>query len=1051
MQEKIATSNETVSLFKRYPGLPPFKKSQAALFCGRDEDINRLYDIVKNESLMILFGSSGTGKSSLLNAGLSPVLEMNGFLPLNIRLQTVTDDNSTPKKLVLDALATFKDEIPTPKRYEQRNNVSLWETLKTCKFPFYTIPVLIFDQFEELFSSSKDRQREFLHELAEIVHTQPPNDILNWLGSIPVKERTEDQVNWCSQPRLRVLIAIRSDRFFEFNQWGHVLPQVLRTCVELLPLTKEKAYLAIREPAETEKVSTPPYFRKFSYDEKALTTIVNRLSAGKSYVEPSYLQILCSEMEDKLMDPAYAGDRSKVSENDVLAQFNLTTIIESFYSNQLAKLKDQAQIETAKTLLEDKMVSNRRRRLLLEDEVLAALKPFDQPLLQKLQDLRLIRGDSREDQKLYEISHDILLGPITKAAEIRRLRDNNAKALKDTIKRQEKLRLKLEEEKKVREKEALAAAELKQAYDKAEAATKEAKKQETIAREEAANTERLYEVLKVEAKRTARIKNWSIIVSVLFLIGLITLAFVFYINRGYLKDAKTAYGNSIFYRANEQLKQGNHWQAFLLFEESDRLIGRDTLLGLLQRNIFGLLSGKKIKLSTDGKWAAVIDADKKLHLYVDSSGQFVQRSSRDSVESIELSAHNNLLIYRNTRKQNLFLTLSTGKDLMPSSSYITNLNTGSDSTNNEASRELKLSFTPDRNVAYTRKDSAIWFYSLKDNEPMHNLNLASKNLSSSYKGVLPVARFLWQKPYVIFQISRPPGKDGKFYYYIIILNAETGEVEISPKQLYTKNFIEGKQSIYFEDSLFNIIKYDFSLHKIASVMRLTDDKKLVSVINDSLFVISSGKKRLPFFLNDSISIYNRNTSKYVIRDLDSCEYFTTPRGKSYVLYSIDGKLNILDLSTGIIHNYDKASAGYSLSGTNFIQCVTGVNDVTLYDLESFSELISVHTPDNGSTDFLVDQAGNAYCLKILLTEVQVIDARSRKLMMTIPFVNYAISADFEIFKSMHSDNIFIQGADGNTEYLTLLDSIARTRDFLQTEYGKKPTAELIKYGLGKYK
>jgi hypothetical protein len=65
-----------------YPGLEPFAPQDAAVFFGRDHEIDRLLELVQPTlqrgvagRLVAIVGPSGSGKSSLLRAGLLPRLE----------------------------------------------------------------------------------------------------------------------------------------------------------------------------------------------------------------------------------------------------------------------------------------------------------------------------------------------------------------------------------------------------------------------------------------------------------------------------------------------------------------------------------------------------------------------------------------------------------------------------------------------------------------------------------------------------------------------------------------------------------------------------------------------------------------------------------------------------------------------------------------------------------------------------------------------------------------------------------------------------------------
>src|SRR5436190_1342098 len=76
--------NSAASLFI---GLKSYSEDQADIFYGRDEEINRLTNLVKANTLTIVFGKSGTGKTSLLNAGVFPRLRKEFCLPFRIRLE----------------------------------------------------------------------------------------------------------------------------------------------------------------------------------------------------------------------------------------------------------------------------------------------------------------------------------------------------------------------------------------------------------------------------------------------------------------------------------------------------------------------------------------------------------------------------------------------------------------------------------------------------------------------------------------------------------------------------------------------------------------------------------------------------------------------------------------------------------------------------------------------------------------------------------------------------------------------------------------------------
>ena len=56
------------------------------LFFGREEEVARTVGEVLSRRLLVLFAPSGSGKRSLINAGVRPKLEERGFATVTVRL-----------------------------------------------------------------------------------------------------------------------------------------------------------------------------------------------------------------------------------------------------------------------------------------------------------------------------------------------------------------------------------------------------------------------------------------------------------------------------------------------------------------------------------------------------------------------------------------------------------------------------------------------------------------------------------------------------------------------------------------------------------------------------------------------------------------------------------------------------------------------------------------------------------------------------------------------------------------------------------------------------
>ena len=161
---------------RRYPGARPFTKEQQAIFYGREEDVQRLQRMLSLETLSVLYGKSGYGKSSLINAGLLPKIEQNQHeQAVLIRFQAWTEDSTiSPLERIRHSLRELPHQTKELDKLSPQED-SLWYWAKAYQ---YSHPenrlILLFDQFEELFSYPEEDIRAFKQQLAELVRGQLP-------------------------------------------------------------------------------------------------------------------------------------------------------------------------------------------------------------------------------------------------------------------------------------------------------------------------------------------------------------------------------------------------------------------------------------------------------------------------------------------------------------------------------------------------------------------------------------------------------------------------------------------------------------------------------------------------------------------------------------------------------------------------------------------------------------------------------------------------------------------------------------------------------------
>jgi hypothetical protein len=422
---------------KRYPGINSFSKDQASLFFGREKESKELHYLVSLEKVTVLFGRSGLGKTSLLNAGLAPLLEKSNYRPIRIRLNP-PDRNPGDQRDKNKLLEIFKLEIGAYKYRDQipfnNRHFRLWDYVKAVPFKDETgnsyTPVFIFDQFEEFFIHQPDHQREFLEQLAELAHNEPPYRVLEWITSLELEERTDIQMKWADQPDLKIIFVVRSDRLASMQSLTPYISTVLRNRYELKPLSKEQAEKAIEKPAMDPSLVSG-FIPAFSFDKNTLTEIVEELSSDTEEIESSQLQLICSFIEDTVYKRQQAQDADEivVVNNDLINPAkDFPAIIDDFYEVQLQSIPDVRDRERARQIIEDELVINGYRESLSQRKMNNVLGVPDELISQMIY-ARLIKEEVTSKGVSYEVTHDILVAAIEKSRNRRKILEEQRKLL----------------------------------------------------------------------------------------------------------------------------------------------------------------------------------------------------------------------------------------------------------------------------------------------------------------------------------------------------------------------------------------------------------------------------------------------------------------------------------------------------------------------------------------------------------------------------------------------------------------------------------------------
>jgi WD40 repeat protein len=223
-----------------YPGLRPFEAEESDLFFGREPQIDELLRRLGKSRFVAVIGSSGSGKSSLVRAGLVPALvggllsnagshwRIAVFRPGGDPIGALTDELCTTLYPSGAREASHRDLIEITLK---RSSLGLVEAVRQAYLPKYENLLVVADQFEELFRFHQTRRSpEALDRAAALVRL--------------LLEATRQ-----SEIPIHVLITMRSDFLGDCSQFRD-LPETINEGLYLIPrMTRDQFRQAITGPA----------------------------------------------------------------------------------------------------------------------------------------------------------------------------------------------------------------------------------------------------------------------------------------------------------------------------------------------------------------------------------------------------------------------------------------------------------------------------------------------------------------------------------------------------------------------------------------------------------------------------------------------------------------------------------------------------------------------------------------------------------------------------------------------------------------------------------
>jgi hypothetical protein len=382
-----------------YPGPRSFCQDERTVFCGRNYEIRELFSLVVAHKIVLLYSQSGAGKSSLMNAGLAPLLQEEGFtvfpiarvagrIPKSISLETVPnpyalnvllswshqEDGLVPNQLATVTLSQFLKQNPISSNANERS----------------TVRVLLFDQFEELFTYYPERWKEraeFISQVAEALN---------------------------SDDYLRVVIGMREEYLGPLHVHAHALPESL-DMFRLERLGPEEALEAITEPPKTTPRRFAPGVAEKLVEEllkiKVAVDHKTTFEVTGEYVEPVQLQVVCSGLWEKL------PPTTQEITFEYLKDFgDVTDALSAFYEESLKEAAQRAHVTegTLRKWFERALITPAGTRGTVFRSA-SETGGLPNAAVDALEAKHITRCDSRSGSAWYELTHDRFIDPVLKS------------------------------------------------------------------------------------------------------------------------------------------------------------------------------------------------------------------------------------------------------------------------------------------------------------------------------------------------------------------------------------------------------------------------------------------------------------------------------------------------------------------------------------------------------------------------------------------------------------------------------------------------------------
>lgn len=407
-------------------------------FYGRENEIKEITGLIKNDALTLLFSRSGTGKSSIIKAGIFPVLKAEyEFFPVYIHLNDVAVKETSAKNLcdfvIKRSLEDIKEYFSTKENFtivspENSKPHSLFEFTHNLQIVgndkssaadelpiVYLIkPVYFFDQFEEIFTQPFDKNE--LQFLLQEIKCLVENEVPDYLKEEIVASRDTQYSRIrnalkSKQKNFRVVFSFREEYLPQFESLRYEIPSIRftnsRYRLEPFSVITAKTIIVKTAPLISEEtalnVSESIAMQIDGFDEKR--------------VDPFLLSLICQIIYPDLLQQSHTSFEE--------AKLRIKSLVENAIESYVAKVYKIIDEETKRFIEQKLITSDGKKNSVNFNEVVnnSRLKSNLEKLAED-PNYRLLSIGQFLDSRHVSILHDRLLPPLIKRKQERKSRED---------------------------------------------------------------------------------------------------------------------------------------------------------------------------------------------------------------------------------------------------------------------------------------------------------------------------------------------------------------------------------------------------------------------------------------------------------------------------------------------------------------------------------------------------------------------------------------------------------------------------------------------------